>query len=156
MYKISPDSSDALVQKRHNSTVNSLWPCDAIWPHISGSTLNQVMACCLMAPSHYLNQQCHFILGVLWHSSESNFTRNARELNSLAPGKFEWNFRYVIFKQISVIDGWGISCEITLIRMSLDFTDDQPTLVQVMAWCCHATSHCLSLLTHISVTIWRH
>ena len=24
--------------------------------------------------------------------------------NSLAPGKFEWNFRHVIFKQILVID----------------------------------------------------
>ena len=28
----------------------------------------------------------------------------------LATGKFEWNFRHVIFKQILVIDGWGISC----------------------------------------------
>ena len=65
-------------------------------------------------------------------------------LNSLAPGKFEWNFRHAIFKQILVIDGWGISCEIALIWMSLDFTDDQPILVQVMAWCHQATSHYLS------------
>ena len=36
----------------------------------------------------------------------------AFNINSLAPGKFEWNFRYVISKQILVIDGWGISCEI--------------------------------------------
>ena len=64
--------------------------------------------------------------------------------NSLAPGKFEWNFRRVIFKQILVIDGWGISCEIALIWMSLDFTDDQSTLLQVMAWCRQATSHYLS------------
>ena len=28
-----------------------------------------------------------------------------RAINSLAPGKFELNFRYVIFKQILVIDG---------------------------------------------------
>ena len=65
-------------------------------------------------------------------------------VNSLAPGKFEWNFRYVIFKRISVIDGWGIFCEIALIWMSLDFTDDQSTLVQVMAWCRQAQSHHLS------------
>ena len=65
-------------------------------------------------------------------------------VNSLAPGAFEWNFRYVIFKWILVIDGWGISCEITLIWISLDFTDDQSTLVQVMAWYCQATSHYLS------------
>ena len=36
------------------------------------------------------------------------------------------------------------SCEIVLIWMSLDFTDDQSTLVQVMAWCRQATSHYLS------------
>ena len=64
--------------------------------------------------------------------------------NSLAPGKCEWNFRYVIFKHILVIGGWGISCEIAPIWMSLEFTDDQSTLVQVLAWCRHATSHYLS------------
>ena len=36
--------------------LNSLRPSDAIWRHRSGSTLAQVMACCLTAPSHYLNQ----------------------------------------------------------------------------------------------------
>ena len=36
--------------------INSLWPGDTIWRHRSGSTLAQVMACCLMAPSHCLNQ----------------------------------------------------------------------------------------------------
>ena len=64
--------------------------------------------------------------------------------NSLAPGKFEWNFRHSIFKHISVIDGWGISCEIALIWMSLGFTDDQSTLFQVIAWCRQATSHYMS------------
>ena len=70
--------------------------------------------------------------------------RTSTGINSLAPGKFEWNFRHVIFKQILVTDGWGISCEITLILMSLDFIDDQSTLVQIMAWCRQATSHYLS------------
>ena len=41
--------------------VNSLWPSDTIWRHKSGSTLDQVMACCLTAPSHYLNQ-CWLII----------------------------------------------------------------------------------------------
>ena len=49
---------------------------------------------------------------------------NPTSINSLAPGKFEWHFRHVIFKQILMIDGWGISSEIALIWMSLDFTDD--------------------------------
>ena len=65
-------------------------------------------------------------------------------VNSLAPGKFEWNFRYVIFKWVSVIDGWCISCDIDLIWMSLDFNDEQSTLVQVMAWCRQAPSHYLN------------
>ena len=39
----------------------SLRPSDAIWWHRSGSTLTQVMAWCLTAPSHYLNQ-CWLII----------------------------------------------------------------------------------------------
>ena len=45
-----------------------------------GSTLTQVMDCCLMAPSHYMNQCWLIIKGVLWHSPVSNFT-SAHELN---------------------------------------------------------------------------
>ena len=44
---------------------------------------------------------------------------------------------------ILVINGWGILCEIALRWISLDFTDDLSTLVQVMAWCGQATSHYL-------------
>ena len=33
---------------------NLSWPSDAIWWHWSRSTLVQVMACCLTAPSHHL------------------------------------------------------------------------------------------------------
>ena len=64
--------------------------------------------------------------------------------NPLAPRGFWWNFRHAIFKQILVIDGWGISCEIALLWISLDFTNDQSRLVQVMAWCRQATSHYLN------------
>ena len=38
------------------SSINTLWPSDLIWWHKSGWTLAEVMACCLTAPSHYLNQ----------------------------------------------------------------------------------------------------
>ena len=79
-----------------------------------------------------------------------------REFNSLAAGKFEWNFRYVIFKWILVIDGWGISFEVVILWMSLDFTDDQSTLVHVMAWCHQATSHYLIQCWPRSVAIWCH
>ena len=45
---------------------------------------------------------------------------------------------------LDMIDGWGIFCENALIWMSLNFADDQSTLVQLMAWCRQATSHYLS------------
>ena len=43
-----------------------------------------------------------------------------------------------------MIDGLGISCKIALILMSLDLTDDESKLIQVMAWCSQAPSHYLS------------
>ena len=52
---------------------------------------------------------------------------------------------YIRNFQTDFSDWWlGISREIALIWMSLDFTDDQSKLVQVMAWCRQATSHYLS------------
>ena len=39
----------------------------------SGSSLIQVMACRLTAPSHYLKQCWHIISRVLWHAPEGNF-----------------------------------------------------------------------------------
>ena len=149
--------------------INSLWPSDAIWWQGSGTTLAQVMACCLTAPSHYLSPCWLVISKVRWHSLWENLkipalkTRFefvflkwqpdlpvAKELigvleavnmnvfkafgvttfmflwsNAVSrDGRFEWNFRYVIFKLILVIDDWCIFCEIALIRMSPDFTDD--------------------------------
>ena len=61
-----------------NSFMNSLWANDAIGWYRYGSTLTQVMACCLMAPSRYLNQ-CWLlsISRVLWH----NFTGSDQDIN---------------------------------------------------------------------------
>ena len=61
--------------------INSLWPSDAMWRQRSGSTLAQVMACCLSAPNHYLNQCWLIIIKVQWHSSEPNFTRDTSATN---------------------------------------------------------------------------
>ena len=62
--------------------VNSLRPSDAIWRQWSWTTLAQVMACCLTAPSHYLNQCWLIIRGVLWHTSESSFAGIAQGIES--------------------------------------------------------------------------
>ena len=61
--------------------LNSLRPSDAIWRHRSGSTLAQVMACCLMEPSHYLNQYWLIITNIQFHSSDGNFTRDTSAIN---------------------------------------------------------------------------
>ena len=63
------------------SMVKSLRPSDAIWRHRFGSTLAQVMACCLMAPSHYLNQCWLIVSEVQWQSPGSNFTRDTSAMN---------------------------------------------------------------------------
>ena len=57
---------------------NTLWPSNAIWWQKSGSTFVHVTACCLMAPSHYLNQYWLPIIQVVWHLPESNFTLSAQ------------------------------------------------------------------------------
>ena len=61
-----------------------------------------------------------------------------------APGRLQWNFRWVIFKLILAIDGWGMSCETTLRWMPQGLTHDKSALVQVMASCRQATCHYLS------------
>ena len=61
-------------------------------------------------------------------------------INSLAPGRFQFNFRQVIFKLVLVNGGWGISRETALRWMPLDLTDDESTLIQAMAWCCQFES----------------
>ena len=64
------------------TSFNSLWPGDAMWwLYRSCSTLVQVMVCCLMAPSHYLNQ---LWLPIMWHQPESNFTATAEATNSIS------------------------------------------------------------------------
>ena len=65
--------------------INTLWPSDAIWRQRSGSTLVQVMACFLMAPSQYLNQCWLIISEVQWHSYCGNFTIHASTINHQNP-----------------------------------------------------------------------
>ena len=74
--------------------VNSLWPNDGIWRHRSGPTLVQVIAYCLMAPSHYLNHCC-LINKVLWYSYEGNEIQNILiEENA---------FQSVVFKMSAIL-----------------------------------------------------
>ena len=69
-FKASINSGNGII----SLIVKSLWPCDTIWSHRSGSTLDQVMAYCLAIPSHYL-KQCWFIIHEIhWYLTGGNFT----------------------------------------------------------------------------------
>ena len=59
---------------------NTLWPSDTIWWPKPESSLAQVMACCRMATSHYLNQCWLFISEILWNSPEGNFAGNTQDI----------------------------------------------------------------------------
>ena len=65
-------------------------------------------------------------------------------INSLAPGGFECNFKYIIFRLILTINGRDCSCEIALRWLLLDITYDDSTSVHVVAWSREATSRYLS------------
>ena len=140
-----------------SKSVNSLWPSDVFWQHSSGSTMAQVLTCCLRAPSHYLNQSCFLISEVLGHSPEtSNFAANAQttllynEFENytfkimITPPRNQWvntlrsrqngcNFADNIFKGIFMNENVWI-----LIKISLKFVPrcpikNIPALVQKMA-----------------------
>ena len=57
-----------------------MWLVDTIWCHRSGSTLAQVMACFLTAPSHFLNQYWLIVSKVLWHSTGQFHRKGSRYL----------------------------------------------------------------------------
>ena len=98
----------------------TLWPSDTIWRQRSGSILAQVMACCLTAPSHYLNQCWLIISEVQWHSYKDNFTY-ASTIN-------HWNLFQNCKSRISFKFPRG------------QWVNDMPVSAQIMAW--HQT--CLS------------
>ena len=88
----------------------------------------------LKGPNPRRDQWFRYWLQVAWHHINDNQEN----------WEIWMKFGYLIFQIISVIDGWGISCELALRWMSRDLTDDKSTLVLVMAWCHQATSHYLS------------
>ena len=65
-------------------------------------------------------------------------------LNSLAPGRCGCNFKIIIFKLIPWTDISCAACKIVVRRIPQNSSDDESTLVQVMAWCRQAKSHYLS------------
>ena len=116
---------------------NSLRPSDAIWRQWSWTTLAQVMACCLTAPSHYLNQCWLIIRGVLWHTSESSFAGIAQGIDS--GYEFEKYILKNIFKSprgqwVKLCLGLAINIIYYLWNPTLFMLCDCQSQVQHLAW----------------------
>ena len=65
-------------------------------------------------------------------------------VDSLAPGRSEYDFKNVIFNLVLLIGIFRSSHNNALRWMPQDLTDGKSTLVQVMAWCRQAPSHYLN------------
>ena len=83
-------------------------PSDTIWQHRCGPKLDQAMACCLTAPSHYLNQCWLMIRKVRWHSPKGNFEGSLvvlslyRQSQDQMPFHIFWCLNCYIFHNITV------------------------------------------------------
>ena len=84
----------------YSARFNSLWPSNAIWWHSSGSTLTQIIACWLMAPSHCMHPLSLVISKVHWHSSVGNFTWDTQSTLTKSTKRLinlTWTFFFVKF-----------------------------------------------------------
>ena len=130
---------------------------DATWLQRSGSTLAQVMAWCLIAPSHYLNQSWPLMNEVLWHLPKNNFKAHTQDIfckmnleiiilkitfisnrrqwvNTLRPRQNGCHFADDTFKRIFVYENVKILIEISLKFVPKGPINNIPALVQIMAW----------------------
>ena len=111
------------------------------------------MACCLMAPSHFLNQCWLLISKVLWHLPENNFTMST--LATILYYEFE-NHTFKI-TSISPRDHWVNSLWPSDIIWR---KGSRSTLAQVMACCLTTPSHYLNqcwliiIKVHCLMFIW--
>ena len=62
--------------------INPLWPSEVMYRYRSGTASTKIIAFCLTAPSHYLNQCQLIIVGILCHSPKSNFIGITRDVVS--------------------------------------------------------------------------
>ena len=116
-----------LFLKRHTYVIKSIPKCFPVSVCFYDAPFQITWQC-----NHAISNMAHLhrdILTLVWSEmhyfkglvqERCNSSALAMELslsciNSLVPGKFEWNLIHVIFKWILMTDSWGISCEIALI-----------------------------------------
>ena len=101
------------------------------------SALVQIMTWCPQATSHYLNKW--------WARSITSYgNTEPHQVNLLAAGRCSIYFKRKIFKLTIQNSSLDTRFEIALRQMPQNLTNDESTLVQIMACCLQATSHYLS------------
>ena len=91
---------------------------------------------------HWINKRPDDVLAP--NGANSSPWLQPPSFNSLAPGRSECDSQNLIFNLVLLTGTFRSSHDNALRWMPQDLTDDQSTLVQVMAWCSQATSHCLN------------
>ena len=102
-----------------------------MWPQVPGSTLDPVMACCLMSLSHYLYQCWLIFSNVFWHSLGSNFTGNAQDIHS----SYEFE-NYSCIPQACELTHWGRVTHICVSKLTTIGSDNglSPARRQAIIW----------------------
>ena len=62
-------------------------------------------------------------------------------VNSYTPVRWDFYLKLIVFKLTPSITIWSISCEIAMMSLLQDLTNDLLALVQLIAWFCQASSH---------------
>ena len=111
-----------------------------LWWHRFGSTLAQIMDCCLMAPSHHLKHYCLIIKDVLWHS----------------PGAISPEMLKISFHKISLNITFSNHCHISHgCWMSYVFNAFKKLCMMMIAWCnMQANEQWKSRVAMMSAFLW--
>ena len=114
-------------------------------------------ACCILQTNiqcielgsilHIINTQpnsdtCRVLVWLLTHKRHCIFWYDSNQTH-LPLGNMG-NCKSIIFKLTIENSTWGTHCKIAHRWIPQNITNEKSTLVQVMAWCHQATSHCLS------------
>ena len=114
------------------------------WNEIFGLNRPLFVGCLPLTSMFRTPKSLHKCL-VYIYQWQSMATGSLWNVNSLAPGRSEFDSEYIIYNLVLLIGIFRSSHDDNALRwMPQDLTDDKSTLVQVMAWCHQATSHYLS------------
>ena len=94
------------------------------------------MACCLVAPSHYLNQCGLFIDEVLWHSSQGKSTENAQDIHRWYELEKCWKITSTLPMGHRHLTHWGRVTHIFVSKLTIIDSDNSlsPRPCQAIIW----------------------